>query len=46
MTWFMGISLEPPRGSENNVKKMAIIATITSRYIKLLRIQREFIGPP
>ena len=31
MTSFIGISLEPPSGSENSVKKIAIIATITSR---------------
>ena len=31
ITWLMGISREPPSGSENSVKKMAMTATIMSR---------------
>ena len=46
MTSLMGTSLDPPRGSENKVKKMAMTATMINRYMKLFRIHREFIPPP
>ena len=48
-TWLIGISREPPRGSEKSVKKIATTATTISRYMKLFRIQRELmrrIRPP